>query len=106
MKQLGSVEVSTVNTVMKVSTNRTVNPEETSPTNQSDKLNRRGDFGDVSLVELEVTKTNNKASNVISLEITSPGVGFSLANHSVVYRVLNNVQLNLLTYWPGRKQLK
>ncbi|KAI9200911.1 hypothetical protein LWI28_014982 [Acer negundo] len=82
MKQLGSVEVSTVNSVMTEATNTTMNLEETSPANQSNKLNRKGDFGDVSLVELEVTEMNNKASNVISPEITSPGIGFSPANQS------------------------
>ncbi|KAK1554737.1 hypothetical protein Q3G72_016581 [Acer saccharum] len=82
MKQLGSVLVSTVNSVMMEATNTTMNLEETSPANQSNKLNRKGDFGDVSLVELEVTEMNNKASNVISPEITSPGIGFSPANQS------------------------
>ncbi|TXG59266.1 hypothetical protein EZV62_013839 [Acer yangbiense] len=69
-----------------------------SPTNQSNKLNRKGDFGDVSLVELEVTEMNNKASNVISPEITSPGVGFSLANQSAE-------PSNLLA-WPGGKAVE
>ncbi|KAK3230138.1 hypothetical protein Dsin_002019 [Dipteronia sinensis] len=82
MKQLGSVEVSTVNSVMTEATNTIKNLEETSPANQSNKINRKGDFGDVSLVELDATEMNNKASNVISPEITSPGIGFSPANQS------------------------
>ncbi|KAK2659051.1 hypothetical protein Ddye_005584 [Dipteronia dyeriana] len=82
MKQLGYVEVSTVNSVMVEATNTMMNLEETSPANQSNKLNRKGDFGDVSLTELEMTEMNNKASNVISPEITSLRIGFSPANQS------------------------
>ncbi|KAL5779085.1 hypothetical protein ACOSQ2_009822 [Xanthoceras sorbifolium] len=88
VKQRGSVEVSTVNSAIKEATNATVNLEETSPANQS---NGKGDSGDVSLVELEVTGMNNKASIVISPEITSPAVGFSPANQSYNWTEPSNI---------------